>query len=286
MRCLRGAASATDAAPARAPPRARRLARELLQKRLVREQKRGEQTPPGWLAAEQPSLPSLLLMHGAAAEACTDLDESAASAPPRLLERSSRHAGELLPFAVHHRCASDVKGLTLDALRGEVALRQEMVVGSDGRSLVEESRLTAFLSDVGASFSYSGKEMHSAGPMPPLVAAVRDALDVQFGVRFDSVLVNFYKDGKAGMKFHCDPQADGWADDTAVVSVGAARRFVLRRIDDVASRWTHVLHTGDVVYMSGDCQRRFQHAVPAEKEARAAGERISLVFKKRRPAVM
>ena len=69
--------------------------------------------------------------------------------------------------------------------------------------------------------------------MTPLVAGVRDRLEALMGVRYDSVLINFYPDGKSGMRFHADPlhEPDGrqvWADETSVVSLGATREFVLR----------------------------------------------------------
>ena len=84
------------------------------------------------------------------------------------------------------------------------------------------------------------------------------------------------------MRFHSDPQGEAWGAPTAVVSVGAPRRFVFRAVGDPAHRYGYTVRAGDVVDMHGDCQARFQHALLPEKAADDAAPRISLVFKQRR----
>ncbi len=84
------------------------------------------------------------------------------------------------------------------------------------------------------------------------------------------------------MRFHSDPQGDAWAAETAVVSVGCARRFVFRSVADVEERYAYTVRSGDVITMGTNCQERFQHAVLPERDADDAQPRISLVFKKRR----
>ncbi len=101
------------------------------------------------------------------------------------------------------------------------------------------------------------------------------------------------------MRFHADPQGVAWAPETAVVSVGAPRRFVFRAMRDASVRYAYLVRSGDVVQMHADCQRAFQHALLPEKGAATAAAtdadspesteeepplpapRISLVFKKR-----
>jgi hypothetical protein len=101
------------------------------------------------------------------------------------------------------------------------------------------------------------------------------------------------------MRFHADPQGAAWAPETAVVSVGAPRRFVFRATRDPSVRYAYHVRSGDVVQMHADCQRAFQHALLPEKGAAPApatdagadspesteealpAPRISLVFKKR-----
>ncbi len=89
------------------------------------------------------------------------------------------------------------------------------------------------------------------------------------------------------MRFHSDPQGDDWDADTAVVSVGAPRRFVFRSAAhprDGAQRLAYTVRSGDVVRMRADCQQRFQHALLPERAPGDAAPRMSLVFKLRRRA--
>lgn len=63
------------------------------------------------------------------------------------------------------------------------------------------------------------------------------------------------------MRFHADPLYGAWETETAVVSIGQARRFIFRAASDVTSRWEYTVGNGDVVFMWGDCQERLQHSI-------------------------
>mmetsp|Transcript_39677 Transcript_39677/g.88163 ORF Transcript_39677/g.88163 Transcript_39677/m.88163 type:complete len:200 (+) Transcript_39677:696-1295(+) len=175
--------------------------------------------------------------------------------------------------------------LQLQDFMSEVELRQDVILLDNGARAVQEARLTAWQSDIGATFKYSGKEMvPGEGGMTPYVAKVRDRLQQLTGVLYDSVLINYYHDGRCGMRFHVDPLYGCWTPNTAVVSLGQTRRFVFREMQDVSSRWEYQVRNGDVVLMFGDCQDRLQHSVKVEREDKGAsdmGPRMSLVFKER-----
>jgi hypothetical protein len=75
----------------------------------------------------------------------------------------------------------------------------------------------------------------------------------------------------------------------ASLSLGAPRRFLLRRRDDHSCKREFLLGHGDLLVMAGDTQRFYQHALP--KTRRPTGERINLTFRQilgraapRRPA--
>ena len=79
--------------------------------------------------------------------------------------------------------------LTLEQLRQEVALSQEQIWIEAEERWQDESRLTAWQSDAGVPFEYSGKSMQpAAGGLSPAVRAVRDALGSRLGTHYDSVL--------------------------------------------------------------------------------------------------
>ncbi|KAG2495291.1 hypothetical protein HYH03_006564 [Edaphochlamys debaryana] len=111
--------------------------------------------------------------------------------------------------------------------------------------------------------------------------AVRDLLYERTGVDYDSCLINFYEDGKCGMRYHVDPLYGKWTPHQAVVSLGDTRTFIFREISDYDSRWLYRVSNGDMVHMFGDCQDRLQHCIRVERRADDAGPRMSLVFKQR-----
>ncbi|KAK9830177.1 hypothetical protein WJX72_010148 [[Myrmecia] bisecta] len=175
-----------------------------------------------------------------------------------------------------------IPDLRMADVLAEITLQRDLIVMADGR-VVEEARETAWQSDAGLTFCYSGKEM-SGGSLTPFVAHIRDRLAAYFGVYYDSVLINHYPDGKAGMRYHSDPLYGVWDSDTAVVSLGDTREFVFRDVlpslgppipagadsrSKAGKPWAEPAHmpyliaNGDVVRMFGDCQDRFQHCIKA-----------------------
>ena len=78
---------------------------------------------------------------------------------------------------------------------------------------------------------------------------MRDALEKLTGVHYDSVLINYYPDGKCGMRYHADPLYGVWDTHTSVVSLGDTRCFIFREAQDHAVRWVYQVSQGDVVVM-------------------------------------
>jgi alkylated DNA repair dioxygenase AlkB len=116
------------------------------------------------------------------------------------------------------------------------------------------------------------------------VRTIRDALDERTSQYYDGCLLNHYPDGKSGMRYHIDPdQGTLWDYDTAVVSVGATRRFAFRTTppggDGQQPHSFYVMH-GDVIHMYDDCQERFQHTVKKADNNGETSARASLVFKR------
>ncbi len=114
------------------------------------------------------------------------------------------------------------------------------------------------------------------------LAALRDRLRKELGVPFNSVLANLYRDGRDAMGWHSDDEPELGAEPViASLSLGAARRFVLRRRDDHAVKQTLVLAPGSLLVMRGACQRDWQHALP--RTAKPVGPRLNLTFRHIRP---
>ena len=141
---------------------------------------------------------------------------------------------------------------------------QHHVVPMYGR-MVAQPRLTAWWS------------IESGGtPFLPLIEEMRVALMGRYGVTFDSVGLNLYRDGRDSVAWHRDRIAKAIDDPIVViVSVGEPRRFLLRPGTRGTSR-ALLLGRGDLLVTGGTCQRTWQHTVP---KVAKAGPRISITFR-------
>ncbi|RQS62257.1 alpha-ketoglutarate-dependent dioxygenase AlkB [Burkholderia sp. Bp8963] len=162
----------------------------------------------------------------------------------------------------------------LAALTGEVAWRQDAIRTPRGR--IPLPRLTAWQGDPDAVYVYSGIRNEPA-PWTPAVLELKHAVETTCGVRFNSVLLNRYRNGQDSMGWHADNEPVlGDTPVIASVSLGAMRVFDLRhRATGVthAYRLTH----GSLLVMRGRTQAEWQHRVP--RAPAVQGERINLTFR-------
>jgi len=143
---------------------------------------------------------------------------------------------------------------------------------------VAQPRLSAWYGDPGAAYCYSGLRLEPA-VWTPCLAEVRDWLQGVAGYSFNSVLVNLYRDGTDSMGWHSDNERElGPRPVIASLSLGVARRFVLRRRDDHREKRELVLAEGSLLIMAGDTQVNWQHALP--KARHVAEPRINLTFRR------
>jgi alkylated DNA repair dioxygenase AlkB len=165
----------------------------------------------------------------------------------------------------------------MDALVATLPLRQETIV-LFGRP-VETPRLTSWHGDPGCSYAYSGRTFDPS-PWTPELARIRESVSEHQGCRFNSVLANYYRDGRDSMGEHADdePELGPSPNDVRIasVSLGAPRRFVLRhkRTKEVRA---FELGDGSLLVMGGTTQLYFRHHVPRTKTAVAP--RLNLTFR-------
>lgn len=111
---------------------------------------------------------------------------------------------------------------------------------------------------------------------PAALEAARLALAARYGVEFDSVGINLYRDGTDSVAWHRDRIPEEIEHPVvALLSLGEPRRFLLRPHGGGMSQ-ALMLGPGDLLVTGGQTQRRFDHSVP--KVARA-GPRISVAFR-------
>jgi alkylated DNA repair dioxygenase AlkB len=142
-----------------------------------------------------------------------------------------------------------------------------------------QPRLTAWIGD--EPYRYSGMTL-APTPWPPLLAELRDAVQAATGHRFNSVLLNYYRDQRDSMGMHSDDEPElGPQPAIASLSYGAARTFILKH---KASGETRKLRLGDgnLLLMAGALQANWRHGI--NKETRPLPPRLNLTFRYINPA--
>lgn len=139
-------------------------------------------------------------------------------------------------------------------------------------------RTTAWYGDAGAVYRYSGT-VNTPAPWTPALEVVREALVREAGgAPFNSVLLNLYRDGKDHVAWHADDEPGLGADPLiASLSLGASRRFVLRKTAEVTTKVELLLEHGTLLLMGAGVQKHWQHSIP--KQAAADGPRINLTWR-------
>lgn len=127
--------------------------------------------------------------------------------------------------------------------------------------VVDEPRLTAEYADL-------------ASAPEPLLADLARHLSHHYGVPYDGVWINLYRDHHDSTGWHGDrPTCKRHECIVPVLTLGATRRFLLKPRTGGAS----IVLTptdGDLVVMGGRCQTDWRHCVA--KQNRPAGMRISI----------
>ncbi|MDQ1673930.1 MAG: hypothetical protein QOC98_2492 [Frankiaceae bacterium] len=114
--------------------------------------------------------------------------------------------------------------------------------------------------------------------LPPALRDLVEPLCARYGVRFDSVWVNLYRDGRDSVAWHGDRNAKVQTNPLVVtVSLGARRRFLLRRKGTSSTTVALEPGHGDLVVMGGACQHEWEHTVP--KTTRPVGPRMSVTIR-------
>lgn len=103
----------------------------------------------------------------------------------------------------------------------------------------------------------------SAGTTPPALRELASALSQRYGVGFDSIWVNLYRDGRDSVAWHGDRNAKVLKNPfVATVSLGGRRKFLLRPKGTTTIRHRLDPGRGDLVVMGGACQHEWEHCVP------------------------
>jgi alkylated DNA repair dioxygenase AlkB len=137
-----------------------------------------------------------------------------------------------------------------------------------------QPRLTAWHGE--AAYTYSGLRLEPL-PFTPLQQEIRAAAEAATGRRFNSVLLNYYRDGRDSMGMHSDNEPElGPEPAIASISFGAERTFILLHKAS-GDRLKIALSDGSLLLMAGKLQQHWSHGI--NKTARPVGARVNLTFR-------
>ncbi|HNC58789.1 MAG TPA: alpha-ketoglutarate-dependent dioxygenase AlkB [Leptospiraceae bacterium] len=164
-----------------------------------------------------------------------------------------------------------------ESIKNESNWKQESLIFS-GKS-VEIPRLTSFYGS--KEYRYSGL-VNLPKKLPENIEWVSYLVNkfclLHFFVDFNSVLLNYYRNGNDSISWHSDDETSlGTNPFVASISLGHPRLFKLRNketkiVTDLC------LEDGSLLFMGNNSQTLFEHCVPKTKNF--CGERINLTFRK------
>lgn len=138
-------------------------------------------------------------------------------------------------------------------------------------------RLTSWYGDPGASYAYSGIRS-DPNPWNDGLLFVKAKIEDALGAYFNSVLLNWYRDGSDSLSWHADDEKElGPEPVIASATFGASRDFLFRRKDGSKTCVSLKLGHGSLVVMMGKTQQNWVHSVPKRKGV--SGSRFNLTFR-------
>ncbi len=149
-------------------------------------------------------------------------------------------------------------------------------------------RKTAWYGDVNKSYKYSGIEVKSK-PWTPSLIEIKERIESEFNFKFNSVLLNKYRDGNDHVSWHSDDEPElGLNPVIASVSLGGERVFKLKhkshkeyKANNIQKNLYNIdvgLNHGSLLIMQGDTQVNWIHNIP--KTTKAVAPRINLTFRR------
>ncbi|MEX0618842.1 MAG: alpha-ketoglutarate-dependent dioxygenase AlkB [Pseudohongiellaceae bacterium] len=139
-------------------------------------------------------------------------------------------------------------------------------------------RLQCWFGDKEAVYGYSGIRLTPL-PWSDLLLEIKSRVEQVCDQRFNSMLANYYRDGRDSVSWHSDNEAGlGSEPVIASLSLGAERRFDIKpKRGTVTERRSLQLAHGSLLIMGPTMQHHWLHQIPKTKQE--TGPRINLTFR-------
>jgi alkylated DNA repair dioxygenase AlkB len=141
-------------------------------------------------------------------------------------------------------------------------------------------RLQTWHADPGVKYSYSNNLLETRA-WTSLLADIRAKVELCLDFSFNSVLVNWYRNGEDYVGWHADNEPElGEKPFIVSLTFGAERLFEFRHKKSLACGQV-LLRSGTLLLMQPDFQHDWLHCVPIDKSLKEG--RINLTFRKVAP---
>lgn len=143
--------------------------------------------------------------------------------------------------------------------------------------VIPTPRLIAWFGDHQNSYQLAGKRIEVL-PWTTELSNLRERIEKASGHIFNSVLLNYYRDGNDSVAWHRDKESElGNRPVIASLSLGQERNFDFRSVNDHKLKYSLPLGHGSLLLMKGDLQIGWEHRIA--KSSTIKLPRINLTFR-------
>ncbi|GAA5089502.1 alpha-ketoglutarate-dependent dioxygenase AlkB [Chryseobacterium ginsengisoli] len=181
---------------------------------------------------------------------------------------------ELLEYTPHFLSEKEASRLE-EKLLNETPWKQNTQKMYDKTVLTP--RLTAWYGNNSKAYHLGGNEF-SVNQWSPELLNLKLKIEKFSGYKFNSVLLNLYRDGNDSVAWHRDKDTElGKRPVIASVSLGQVRNFDFRNVEDHQRKYSLALKNGSLLIMKGDLQVNWEHRIA--KSTKLMKPRINLTFR-------
>jgi len=138
-------------------------------------------------------------------------------------------------------------------------------------------RLTAWYGDPEA-FDYAALGNTAPIPWTKELLTIKNQVEPIAGIKFNSVLLNYYRDGNDSVAWHSDrEEVLGKNPVIASVSFGQVRSFDIRKKADHSEKYAIKLEHGSFLLMKAGLQGNWEHRIA--KSTKPMKSRVNLTFR-------
>jgi alkylated DNA repair dioxygenase AlkB len=138
-------------------------------------------------------------------------------------------------------------------------------------------RYHAWYGEPGASYKYSRITM-PINEWLPVIKKIKTEVEKLIKLKFNSVLLNYYRDGHDSNGWHSDNEPELLKPiHVASVSLGAIRDMQFRTVGLTKVERVLSLESGSLLVMKSPLQENWQHQIPKRKKVKEG--RINLTFR-------